>query len=162
VNRQEGENVIANPNSRLIWEYTNRNEEGNGRIESEPGFHFGMSELAITKDLVIAVDSSGFVHCLDTKTGRLHWWYDALMNILGSPLVVRDKVFVADEDGEVAILRLSPDDVGAKTTDAGENREIAHINVAGSVYASPVFVNGVLYVADQHRLYAIEAGNDSK
>jgi hypothetical protein len=84
------------------------------------------------------------------------------MNILGSPLVVQDKVLIADEDGEVAILWLSPDDVVTKTNDAEENHEVAQINVTDSVYASPVFVNGVLYVADRHRLYAIEAGDDSK
>ena len=60
------------------------------------------------------------------------------------PLIVGGKVYVADEDGDVTILRLSKD-----------RTVVAEINMGVSVYSSLAVANDVLYVASKSGLYAI-------
>ena len=86
-----GEKAIANPNSALVWEFV---KCGN---EFEDEMHLTIGSVAISKGLVIASDFDGAVHCLDAKTGKRHWSYDTNAAIWASPLIVDDKVYVADE-----------------------------------------------------------------
>src|SRR5439155_22329779 len=109
------------------------------------------SNVAIKDDLLIAVDFADLVHCLDAKTGRVHWTYDTLATVFGSPLIVGEVVYVADEDGDVAMFRLSADPAVAMLN----GNPLAEINVGNSIYCSPVFANGTLYVASRDRLFAI-------
>lgn len=64
---------------------------------------------------------------------------------LGSPLIVDDKVYLADADGEVAIFRLT----------AEPHEPLRKISFPTYTYSSPVFANGTLYVANRHTLFAI-------
>jgi hypothetical protein len=65
----------------------------------------------------------------------------------GSPLGVDGKVYVCDEDGDVAIFKAS------KEKDAAE--PMATHNMGSAVYCSPIFANGTLYVMNRERLFAI-------
>ena len=38
-------------------------------------------------------DFSGLTHCLDAKTGKVHWTYDTLAATYASPLIVGEKVY---------------------------------------------------------------------
>ncbi len=145
VDPAQGERAIANPNSGLVWEYRTFDRDGNGTIDFEEEFHRSLSNVAIKDGLLIAVDFSGLVHCLDAKTGKVHWAYDTLAAVWASPLIVDDKVYVADEDGEVAIFRLT----------AQSHEPLREINLNTSINSSPVFANGTLYVADRNTLFAI-------
>ncbi|MBI3463246.1 MAG: PQQ-binding-like beta-propeller repeat protein, partial [Planctomycetes bacterium] len=109
VTPELGERAIANPNSGLIWEYTKVDHNDDGVIDPEEEFHRTVSNVVIKDDLLVAVDFSGFIHCLDARTGRRHWAYDALACIWSSPLIVDDKVYAADEDGDVMVFNLSAD-----------------------------------------------------
>ena len=84
-----------NPNSGEVWHF-----DKIGRT---------MSSVAIHDGLVIAAGVSGFVYCLDAKTGQQHWQHDVKSRIQSSPLIVDDKVYVGDDDGVVHILGLSPE-----------------------------------------------------
>ena len=66
----------------------------------------------------------------------------------GSPLVVGDKVYICDEDGDVAVFNVSKD----------AKEPIAESNLGNAVYGSPVFANGTLYVMAKDKLYAIQEG----
>jgi precorrin-6B methylase 2 len=101
--------------------------------------------VAIHDGLVIAPELSGFVHCLDAETGERYWTHDVLDSILSSPLIVDGKVYVGDEDGEVCIFELSK-----------EKKVLGERIMPNFVYSSPVFANGVLYIAAQNQLYAIQ------
>ena len=48
-----------------------------------------ISTVAVDNGLVFAPDFSGFLHCLDAKTGKHYWTYDMEAAIWGSPLVGR-------------------------------------------------------------------------
>lgn len=149
VDPSKGEKAVPNPNSGLVWDYSQKDQNGDGMIDDGETFGRTMSSVAIRNDLLIAADFGGFVHCFDAITGKQHWVYDAFANVYASPLIVDNKVYVADQDGTVSVLSLS------KT-----KKRIAEISMPESVWSSPVFANGVLYLATRSRLYAISgAGN---
>jgi len=107
-------------------------------------FNRSMSTVAIHDGLLYAADLSGYLYCLDVKTGQPLWKHDTYAAIWGSPYVVDGKVFLGDEEGQVTVLR------------AGRALEKLAVNeLDDSVYTTPVAANGVLYVANRRMLYAI-------
>ena len=74
----------------------------------------------------------------------MHHTYAA---IWGSTFVVDGKIYIGDEDGEVAIL----------ATGREENL-INEVFMEGAVYTTPFAKDGVLYVATRSELFAIEEG----
>ncbi len=104
-----------------------------------------MSTVAIKDGLLYATDLSGFLYCLDVKTGKRHWQYDTFSAIWGSPYVVDGKVMIGTEDGEVHVLEHSK-----------KMKKLAVNDMDGSVYTTPVASNGVLYIVNQRTLYAIQ------
>jgi outer membrane protein assembly factor BamB len=103
-----------------------------------------MSTVAIEDGLLYTADLSGFVYCFDAKTGEHFWTYDAFAAIWGSPMVVDGKVYIGDEDGDVTVLK------------TGKKLEvIAEINMGNAVYTTPVAKNGVLYIVNRSRLFAV-------
>jgi outer membrane protein assembly factor BamB/precorrin-6B methylase 2 len=131
----------ANPNSGAVWCF---DRIGDGR---EDRMHWTLSSVAVHDGLVIAPDEAGYVHCLDARTGKKYWTYDANDSITASPLIVDRKVYVPTQRGRVAVLALS-----------WEMRKLAENDVDESVYSAPVFANGVFYLATRSKLYAIKAG----
>lgn len=90
-----------NPNSGVIWHYGGVDEE------REPIYRRTMATVAIHGGLVFAADLSGFVHCLDVKTGQRYWQHDLMAALWGSPLYVDGHVFIGDEDGRLSIFDAS-------------------------------------------------------
>ena len=95
--------------------------------------------------LVYAVDLSGFLQCFDQANGTSYWTHDMLAAVRGSPLWVDDKIYLGDEDGDVAILQAGK-----------ELKVIAEINMGSSVHSTPVAAGGILYIASRTHLFAIQ------
>ena len=107
-------------------------------------FHRTMSTVAIEDGLLYIADLSGFVYCLDANTGEHHWTYDTFAAIWGSTFVADGKVYIGDEDGDLAILK------------TGKKKElIFETNMGSAVYTTPVAKDGVLYIASRNTLFAI-------
>jgi outer membrane protein assembly factor BamB len=106
-----------------------------------------LSTVAVAGDLLYAADLSGFLHCLDVKTGRPYWVHDMLAAVWGSPSVIDGKVFLGDEDGDVVVLRAG--DKGPKAPVIKEH------SMDNSVYSTAVAAHGVLYIATRAKLFAI-------
>ena len=141
----KGHQVVSNPNSALIWECVTSDVNGDGKIELEEKFHLTMGNVAIKDDLLIVGDFAGVLHCLDARTGKRHWDHDTQSGIFASPLIVENLVYVADQD-KVSIFRLAAD----------TDKPIAEINMQDEITTSPIFANGILYVASGHTLFAIQ------
>jgi outer membrane protein assembly factor BamB len=156
VDPQAKEKAVANPNSGLVWEFT---QVGDGK-ELMDIMHGTVSNVAVHNGLVIATDFSGLVHCLDAKTGKRYWVHDWILSpIYASPLIVENKVYVVDGDGAVSIFGLSPDsDVALRKLNYGYE-PLHKIEMGNPILSSPIFANGVLYVATQKELFAIAADN---
>ena len=107
--------------------------------------------VAIKNNLLFIADFSGLFHCLNAKTGDVHWTYDMLAAAWGSPLIVEGKVYIGDEDGDIAVLK------------TGTKMELLYeTNMGAAVYTTPVAKDGVIYVASRTKLFAIEEGIPAK
>ena len=151
-------NIISTP---VIWEdkvYISVGQdpehgEGIGHLwvidatgEGNEDFHRTMSTVAISDGLLYTADLSGFVYCLDVKTGEHYWTYDTYAAIWGSAFVADGKVYIGDEDGDVAVLK------------AGKEMELIYeVNMGSAVYTTPVAKDGVLYIVSRNMLFAIAA-----
>ena len=121
--------------------------------------HRTLGSVAIKDGVLYIADYSGLFHCLDAKTGKRHWVYDMLSASWGSPLVVDGKVYIGDEDGDVAIFRHSADPKVAMKDESGDMKPYyGEINMGNSVYTTPVVAGNVLYIANRTHLFAIEQG----
>ncbi len=105
-----------------------------------------ISTGALHEGLLYYPDFSGFLHCIDAKTGKELWQHDMFAAIWGSPLVADGKVYLGDEDGDIVIMQAGP-----------EKKVIAEMNMGSSVYSSPVPANGALFIMNRNQLWAIAA-----
>jgi outer membrane protein assembly factor BamB len=137
-----------NPNSGVVWEYKEFDANNDKKIRGVERMNRTISTVAVHNGLVFAPDFSGFLHCLDAENGKHVWTYDMEAAMWGSPLVVDDKVYLCDEDGDVAIFN---------ATREGK-KPLGEYNLGNAVYGSPVFANGVLYVMAKDKLYALQEG----
>ncbi|MEW4490138.1 PQQ-binding-like beta-propeller repeat protein [Thalassoglobus sp. JC818] len=144
IHPDQGESVKENPNSAVVWHYTGDDTNGDGDIEFEEEMHRTCGTVAIKDDLLYIADFSGIFHCLDAKTGKSYWNYDMFSAAWGSPLIVDEKVYIGDEDGDIAVF-----------THGKEMELLAENLMDSSVYSTPVVANGVLYITTKDTLYAI-------
>ncbi|HZN70035.1 MAG TPA: PQQ-binding-like beta-propeller repeat protein, partial [Tepidisphaeraceae bacterium] len=79
-------------------------------------------------------------------TGQHQWTYDMEAAMWGSPLAVDGKIYLGDEDGDVAIFNATRD---------GGKEPIAEINMGSAIYGSPIYANGTLYIMGKDKLFAI-------
>jgi outer membrane protein assembly factor BamB len=157
VVEEEGDFVRANPNSAAIWHYGEVDSNGDGRIDFEETMHRTVGTVAIKDDVLYIADFSGLFHSLDAKTGKVHWTYDMLAATWGSPLVVDGKVYVGDDDGDVAIFRHSADPAVAMN---GGEPYYGEMRMGNMVRGTPIVAGNVLYIASCSHLFAIE--NDDR
>lgn len=146
VEEVDGEVAIDNPNSGVIWHYDQYDLNGDGEIAFEENMHRSCGTVAIKDDILYISDFSGIFHCLDAMTGKVHWTYDLLAAAWGSPLIVDGKVFIGDEDGEVAVFE--------HKTEAHE--PLAEVNMLNSVYSTPIISHNVMYISNKTHLFAIQ------
>jgi outer membrane protein assembly factor BamB len=174
VIEEDGEVAVDNPNSAVVWHYTEFDQNGDGEIDFEEAMHRSCGTVSIKNDIVYIADFSGLFHCLDAKSGKVHWTYDMLAAAWGSPLIVEDHVYIGDEDGDVSIFNLSGDpekamkrvvvDEEDETTELhpinakqDDNGNWNVVNMGNSVYSTPIVANNVLYIADRTHIFAIQA-----
>jgi len=103
-----------------------------------------ISTGALHEGLLYYADFSGFLHCLDAKTGQELWNHDMLAAVWGSPIVIDGKVYLGDEDGDVVVLA------------AGKTKKLLfETNMGSSIYSTPVPANGNMYVVNRNQLIAV-------
>lgn len=112
-------------------------------------FHFddirrSISTAAVADGLVYISDFSGFLHCLDAKTGEEYWVHDLLAAVWGSPFLADGKVYIGDEDGDVVVL-----------AHGKAKKVIAEMNMGSAVYSTVVPAKGVLFMNNRTELFAI-------
>lgn len=173
VIEEEGEVSVANPNSGVVWKLTEDDWNKDGEIDDfNEKFHRGIGTAAIKDDLVFVCDFAGQFFCIDANSGKVNWGYDMLAASWGSPLIAGDKVFVGDEDGDIAVFNVSADrekamqkiEVDGETEyvpvnakpDEDDRYEV--VNMKNAVYSSPIMANGILFIANKDHLFAIQKG----
>jgi outer membrane protein assembly factor BamB len=110
-----------------------------------------ISTAAVHNGIVYIADFSGFVHALDAKTGKPYWTHDLLAAVWASPIVVDNKLYIGDEDGDITIMQLGK-----------EMKVISELNMGSSVYATITPANGTLFVMNRNELWAVAEGASRK
>lgn len=93
-------------------------------------------------------DMSSIITCLNAKTGETVWQErlgrPRREGISASPVIVDDKLFVTNDEGQTFVLRTGP------------NFELLHTNDIGArTLASPALVDGIWYMRTSRELIAI-------
>ena len=135
-----------NPNSAEVWHYV-----GDLPREFEKEMHRTVSTVAIKNDLLFVPDFSGVFHCIDAKTGKAYWTYDLFAACWSSPLIVDDRVYISDEDGEVAVFKLST-----------SMELLAETELDAAIYTTPIVANDTLFLSTRNRLWALQEGASSQ
>ncbi len=150
VDPKEGEATIDNPNSAAVWHYMMADQNKDGEYDFEEKMHRSCGTVAIKDNVLYIADFSGLVHCLNakpTEDGKptVYFTYDMFAQSWGSPLITDGRVFIGDEDGDVAIFEFG-----------SENKEpLEEINMGTSVYSTPVAANGSIYISTKDKLFSI-------
>jgi outer membrane protein assembly factor BamB len=118
-----------------------------GRLWHYDKIRRSISTAAIKDGLIYLADFSGFFHCLDLKTGQPYWTHDMFAAVWGSPMIIGDKVYLGDEDGDVVVVEHS------KTL-----KVISEQNMGSAVYATVVPANGALFIMNRNQLWKLEQG----
>ena len=106
-----------------------------------------ISTASVKDGLIYYPDFSGFLHCVDIKTGQQVWMHDMFAAMWSSTLVADGKVYLGDEDGDVVVMQ------------HGREKKILSTNEMGSsVYSTVVTANGTMYIMTRNNLYAIKEG----
>jgi outer membrane protein assembly factor BamB len=145
VVKEEGDFARPNPNSAVVWHYSEHDLNGDGKIEFEETMHRTCGTAVIKDDILYLADFSGLFHCVDALTGKPYWTHDMLAASWGSALVVDGKVYVGDEDGDITVCK------------HGKKLDIlSEVNMGNSVYSTPVVANNTLFIANKTHLFAIQ------
>jgi outer membrane protein assembly factor BamB len=115
-----------------------------GRIWHNDKIRRSISTPAVADGLVYISDFSGYLRCLDAKTGQELWQHDMLAAIWGSPFLVDGRVYLGDEDGDVVVM-----------AHGREKKQIAEMNMGSAVYGTVVPANGVLFLNNRSQLFAL-------
>jgi outer membrane protein assembly factor BamB len=110
------------------------------------GGDFGrsLSTVAVCGDLLYAAELQGYLHCVDTATGRRLWRYDLKAPVWSSPLAADGKVYIANEDGDVFVFE-----------QGRAEKLLARNTMKETTYGTVTAANRTLYIADRTHLYAI-------
>lgn len=143
--KENGDTIRVNPDSGVVWHYTSQDSDGDGQAGFEETFHRSWGSPAIKDGLLVIADMSGLVHCIDAKTGKHYWGHDMFAACWGSLLIAEGRIYVPDEDGDVAILKLDK-----------KLQPLGRIECREAIYSTPIAVGSTLYIATKTKLMAIQ------
>ena len=157
VDRKKGEREKPNPKSAMIWKFVGHDKNGDGKLDFEERMNRSVGMPVIKDDILYITDYGGIVHCLNANTGRQNWMYDMFAGAWSTGMLVDNKYYIADEDGDVAIFPHTADPKKALKRDKnGDPRPaLGEVNCDNAIYVTPTVANGVLFIANKNTLYAI-------
>ena len=119
-----------------------------GRIWSYDGLDRTIAAATISDGLVYIPDIAGRVHCLDADSGKKYWVCETWDQMWGSILAADGKLYFGTKREFIVMA-------------AGKEAKIlSRVQLGSPMYSTPVPANGVLYVASQQYLWALQARRD--
>jgi len=102
----------------------------------------------VAKDGVVYVlADNGMVSCLNGKSGEVRWQEKLLGNFSASPLLAGETLYCMTEDGACYVLKVSPQ----------SGKVVFEIEMEERIFASPMVVDGMLYLRTEEALWKIGA-----
>ena len=99
----------------------------------------------LPQGLLFAVSDGGSAFCLDTATGRELWRHDLYAQHYASPVATNDHVYFCSTEGRTTVL-------GCERG----LRVVAQNDLPEGIYASPVLLDGQLFLRTTGHLYCIK------
>jgi outer membrane protein assembly factor BamB len=115
-----------------------------GRVWTYEGLDRSIATAAVADGLVYITDIAGRLHCLDADTGKCYWVHETKAETWGGTLIADGKLFVGTKKAFWIMA-------------AGkELKVLSELHLGSPVYSTPIAANGVLYVASQQYLWAVQ------
>jgi outer membrane protein assembly factor BamB len=135
-----------NPNSALVWHYGGLASKAD-QAKLKRNYYFGrtMSTCAIHEDILYVADLDGILHCLDADKGTVHWEFNTKANTWSSPYYADGRIYLGNDEGDVFVF-----------AHGKQLKQLAVNPMDRAVKATPIAVDGVLYVMTENKLYAIK------
>jgi outer membrane protein assembly factor BamB len=108
------------------------------------GINRSFSTPSIAGGLLFVADYPGNLHCLDARTGQVHWIHRTGGTAMGSTLVADGKVYFGNDKGKLLVMEA-----------AKEEKVISEVDLRSPMDCTPVAAGGVLYLAAHNWLYAV-------
>lgn len=96
-------------------------------------------------DLLFMVSDNGIAHCLDVRTGTVHWKKRLGGNFKASPIAAEGRIYFVNLEGTATVVAAEP-----------EYRLIAENKLDDEFTASPAISDGKLFLRGRKSLYCIE------
>jgi outer membrane protein assembly factor BamB len=119
-----------------------------GRIWSYDGLDRTIASATIADGLVYIPDIAGRIHCLDAESGKRLWVYETGAQAWGSVLAADGKLYFGTKS-EFFVMAAGK-----------EPKVLFRVALGSPVYTTPVAANGVLFVASQQYLWAVQGPGD--
>lgn len=116
----------------VLWEYDYYLPEVSSPVGDGERFYFATS--------------TGEIVCLNAENGEELWIGEVDDGFYSSPVLVGDRIYLADMSGNMYIFKTS-----------SEYELINQFNLGASTYATPAFLDGRVYVRTAEHLYCVEA-----
>jgi len=94
--------------------------------------------------LLFTISDDGIASCFEAATGESQWVKRLGGAFSASPVLVGNNIYVPDEDGKTHIFQA-----------ANEYKPVAKIDLGDGGFATPVVLQGKIYLRTLHRLYCI-------
>jgi outer membrane protein assembly factor BamB len=117
--------------STIKWEYDNYLPEVASPVGDGERFYFGTAV--------------GDIVCIDAATGEELWVAEVETGFYSSPIIVGDRLYIADMDGNMYIVKTSSEYELLKMVEMGEE-----------TLATPAFIQNRIYLRTVDNLYCIE------
>ena len=103
-----------------------------------------MCSPVLANELLFYIDDGGIVSCLDPKTGEAHYRERLGGKFSASPIVADNKIYFPSREGVVTVISATK-----------EFKILSQNTLEGSLMASPIAVDGTLYLRTDKALYRI-------
>lgn len=124
----------AGVESKILWQYDELLPEVSSPVGDGERFYYGTSFGALV--------------AIDAKTGKKVWEHEFDEGFYASPILVGDRVYIADKGGKMYIVKAS-----------NTFELIAERSIGEKGFATPAFLDGRIYVRSVDQLYCIEQSN---
>ena len=113
--------------------------------------HRSLATVSIADDLLYVADYSGQVHCFDAISGKRHWMYETKEPMWSSTFVVDGRLYVGSDGRHLWVFETGK-----------QAKVIAKSRLRAKMANTPVVANGVMYVATDKYLYALQSDGAAK
>ena len=109
--------------------------DGSGRIAWKNNQKCYEQSMLIHDGHVYAVTDKGVTFCWDLETGKERWKARLAGPVSSSPVLVEDRIYVANEKGQIFVFLATPD----RYVELGRNQ------LGSDIFPTPTFLDGRIY-----------------